>query len=142
MSMPLDKETFETVKAEAGVDMRTILVIDDETGITQVIQEALRMVGYEVEVASNGKEGIRKFDHRPYDLVITDICMPGVNGDSVARHIRHASNGNTAIIGISGTPWMLENDDFDMVLSKPFPLEDLIASVQQLPAAGSDPAPL
>ena len=117
--------------------MRTILVIDDETGITQVIQEALQMVGYEVEVACNGREGIRKFDDQPYDLVITDICMPGVNGNSVARHIRNVSNGSTPIIGISGTPWWLENDDFDMVLAKPFPLEDLIDSVQQLPAAGS-----
>ena len=121
--------------------MRTVLVIDDETGITEVIEEALRMVGYEVEVAYNGREGIRKFDDQPYDLVITDICMPGVNGNSVARHIRSSSNGSTAIIGISGTPWMLDNDDFDMVLAKPFPLEELIASVQQLPAAGSSPMP-
>lgn len=118
--------------------MRTILVIDDESGITQVIEEALEMVGYEVEVARNGREGIRKFDDRPYDLVITDICMPGINGKSVARHIRSASHGTTPIIGISGTPWMLENDDFDMVLAKPFPLEVLIRSVQQLPNAGSD----
>ncbi len=122
--------------------MRTILVIDDETGITQLIQEALRMAGYEVEVAYNGREGIRKFDDRPYDLVITDICMPGVNGNSVARHIRSASNGATTIIGMSGTPWMLENDDFDIILAKPFPLEALIESVQQLPpAAGSDLLP-
>jgi DNA-binding response OmpR family regulator len=117
--------------------MRTILVIDDETSITQLIQEALRMVGYEVEVAYNGREGIRKFDDRPYDLVITDICMPGVNGNSVARHIRCSSNGTTPIIGMSGTPWMLENGDFDMVLAKPFPLEDLIESVQRMPAASA-----
>ena len=121
--------------------MTAILVIDDESGITQVIEEALRMVGYEVEVACNGREGIRKFDDQPYDLVITDICMPGVNGNSVARHIRNSSNGSTPIIGISGTPWMLENDDFDMVLAKPFPLEDLIDSVQQLPATGSELRP-
>ena len=121
--------------------MRTILVIDDETGISDVIQEALQMVGYEVEVARDGMEGIRKFDDRPYDLVITDICMPGVNGSSVARYIRSASNGTTAIIGISGTPWMLQNDDFDMILAKPFPLEDLIASVRQLPTAGGDLLP-
>ena len=121
--------------------MRTILVIDDETGITQVIEEALRMVGYEVEVACNGSEGIRKFDNHRFDLVITDICMPGINGNSVASHIRSSSNGTTPIIGMSGTPWMLENDDFDMVLAKPFPLEDLIESVQQLPSAGRDLRP-
>ena len=118
--------------------MRTILVIDDESRITQLIEEALRMAGYEVEVATNGTEGIRKFDDRSYDVVITDLCMPGLNGNSVARYIRHSSKGATPIIGISGTPWMLEDDHFDKVLAKPFPLEDLIASVRQLPAAGSD----
>ena len=117
--------------------MRTVLVIDDETGITDVIEEALRMVGYEVEVAYNGRDGIQKFDDQPYDLVITDICMPGVNGNSVARHIRRSSNAATPIIGMSGTPWMLDDDNFDMVLAKPFPLEDLIASVKQLPATGN-----
>lgn len=117
--------------------MRTILVIDDERGISQVIQEALQMAGYEVEIAFNGREGIRKFDDHPYDLVITDVCMPGMSGNSVARHIRSSAKAATPIIGISGTPWMLETDDFDMVLSKPFPLQELIASVQQLPAAGS-----
>ena len=121
--------------------MRTILVIDDETGITRVIQEALRMFGYEVEVAFNGREGIRKFDDHPFDLVITDICMPGVNGTSVAHHIRNSSKSTTPIIGISGTPWKLENDDFDMVLAKPFPLQMLIESVRQIPVSGAECRP-
>jgi CheY-like chemotaxis protein len=110
--------------------MGTILVIDDEKGITTLIEETLRIFGHRVEVARDGQEGIRKFDRNRYDLVITDIRMPGLDGNGVARHIRGSDKRSTPIIGMSGTPWLLENSDFDMVLAKPFPLARLIESLQ------------
>lgn len=113
--------------------MDTILVIDDEKGITSLIREALSMFGYDVEIAVDGQEGIRKFESSTYDLVITDICMPGLDGNSVARHIRNSDRKSTPIIGMSGTPWLLDKGDFDMVISKPFPLKMLIESMKKLP---------
>lgn len=113
--------------------MDTILVIDDEKGITSLIQEALSMFGYDVEIALDGQEGIQKFESSTYDLVITDICMPGLDGNSVARHIRNSDRKSTPIIGMSGTPWLLDKGDFDMVISKPFPLKMLIESMKKLP---------
>jgi DNA-binding response OmpR family regulator len=113
--------------------MDTILVIDDEKGITSLIQEALSMFGYDVEIARDGQEGIQKFESSTYDLVITDICMPGLDGNSVARHIRNSDRKSTPIIGMSGTPWLLDKGDFDMVISKPFPLKMLIESMKKLP---------
>lgn len=113
--------------------MDTILVIDDEKGITSLIQEALSMFGYDVEIALDGQEGIQKFESSTYDLVITDICMPGLDGNSVARHIRNSDRKSTPIIGMSGTPWLLDKGDFDMVISKPFPLKLLIESMKKLP---------
>jgi DNA-binding response OmpR family regulator len=113
--------------------MDTILVIDDEKGITSLIREALSMFGYDVEIALDGQEGIKKFETSAYDLVITDICMPGLDGNSVARHIRNSDRKSTPIIGMSGTPWLLDKGDFDMVISKPFPLKMLIESMKKLP---------
>jgi two-component system response regulator VanR len=111
----------------------TILVIDDEYGILTLIQEALTRAGHNVEIASNGEEGIQKFDNRSFDLVITDILMPRLDGNGVAHHIRNSSKKTTRIIAISGTPWLLENKEFDMVLQKPFSLKTLIDSVENLP---------
>jgi two-component system response regulator VanR len=111
----------------------TILVIEDEYGILTLIQEALTRAGHDVEIASDGEEGIQKFDNRSYDLVITDILMPRMDGRGVARHIRNSSKKATHIIAISGTPWLLENKEFDMVLQKPFTLKTLIDSVERLP---------
>lgn len=113
--------------------MSTILVIDDEKRIAALILEALSMFGHEVEIATDGQDGIRKFDNRKFDLVITDIRMPGADGNRVAHHIRNSEKKYTPIIGMSGTPWLLENDEFDLVISKPFPLQILIESVENLP---------
>jgi CheY-like chemotaxis protein len=120
--------------------MCTILVIDDEKGILRVIQEALTRFGHNVEIAFNGIEGIQKFDGGSYDMVITDLRMPGLDGRGVVEHIRNSHKNSVPIIGISGTPWQAQDSDFDAVLSKPFPLEDLVKSVKKLAAIPAESA--
>ncbi len=56
--------------------MSTVLVIDDEKGILQIIRQVLTRFGHNVETATDGQEGIRKFDDGSFDIVITDIRMP------------------------------------------------------------------
>ena len=112
--------------------MSTILVIDDEKGILQLMHQALTKYGHHVETADDGKEGIRKFDNGSFDIVITDIRMPGIDGNGVVEHIRKSKKQAVPVIAISGTPWLMEADDFDMVLSKPFPVIQLIESIRSL----------
>jgi len=120
--------------------MNHILVIDDEQPILDIIQQVLMRFGYEVEVASDGKEGIQKFDKGRFDLVLTDLKMPEVDGIGVLRHIRKSARGLTPIIGFSGTPWLLKDSDFDIVFPKPFQLKDLVSAVQDLSAKSSSAA--
>jgi CheY-like chemotaxis protein len=110
--------------------MSTILVIDDEKGILQLIYQALTRFGYKVETAVDGQEGINKFDGGNFDIVITDIRMPGVDGNGVAKHIRNSSRQSTPVIAISGTPWQSEAKNFDMILPKPLPLKKLVDSIR------------
>jgi CheY-like chemotaxis protein len=63
--------------------MCTILVIDDEKGILGVIKETLTRFGHNVEIAIDGIEGIQKFDVGRYDMVITDMRMPRLDGKGV-----------------------------------------------------------
>ncbi len=112
--------------------MCTILVIDDEKGILRVIEAALKRFGHDVEIALDGIEGIKKFDDGCYDMVITDLRMPRLDGKGVVQHIRASRKNSIPIIGISGTPWQIEDSGFDAVLSKPFPLQDLVESVKRL----------
>ncbi|UCG05023.1 MAG: response regulator [Desulfobacterales bacterium] len=112
--------------------MCSILVIDDEKGILSVIREVLTQCGHRVEIAQNGYEGIQKFDDDNFDIVITDMRMPGLDGKGVVKHIRKSQNKSIPVIGISGTPWLLQNNGFDLILPKPFPLKELIDSVSRL----------
>jgi CheY-like chemotaxis protein len=109
--------------------MSKILVIDDEKGILQLISHALTRFGHKVETARDGQEGIDKFDGGNFDIVITDMSMPGVDGNGVVKHIRNTRKQSTPVIAISGTPWQLEAQNFDMVLAKPFPLKKLVDSI-------------
>ena len=114
--------------------MSTVLVIDDEKGILQIIRQALTKFGHNVETAADGLEGIRKFDDGSFDIVITDIRMPGIDGNGVVKHIRNSEKQSIPVIGISGTQWLMESNAFDMVLAKPFPLKKLVESIGSLVA--------
>ena len=112
--------------------MYSILIVDDQQIVSDVLQKLLSRFGYHAQIAPGGHEGIRMFDTGLFDLVITDIRMPGIDGYDVARHIRNSHRPSTPIIGISGTPWLLDSDEFDWVIPKPFGLQALLDAVENL----------
>jgi len=112
--------------------MSAVLVIDDEKQVLDLLKTALTHHGYKVEVATDGREGITKFDRRPYDIVITDVCMPGMDGIGVVHHIRGSTKRTTPVMGISGTPWRFGDADFDVVLEKPFSIRALMEHLAAL----------
>ena len=71
--------------------MAKILIIDDERSILVLLEEVLTRFGYDVAVAESAPEGIQKFENGRFDLVITDMQMPKVNGDVVVQHIRNSN---------------------------------------------------
>ena len=97
-----------------------------------MLKRALILFGFRVEIASSGEEGIEKFGNTNYDVVITDILMPGIDGVGVLKYIRNSKRADTPVIGISGTPWLLQKEKFDLVLDKPFSIKTLAASVKRI----------
>lgn len=69
-----------------------ILIIEDETAIQSILSELLTDAGYEIEVASNGLEGVTKFREKSFSLVLLDIMMPKIDGYTVCEMIRQESN--------------------------------------------------
>ena len=65
----------------------TILVADDEKNIREGLGEYLRLDGYDVALAVDGKDGVQKVDRGDIDLVITDLRMPGLSGGELLRHV-------------------------------------------------------
>lgn len=69
-----------------------ILIIDDDESILTVCREILKRRNYTVVTANNGREGLRLFENKDFDLVVTDIRMPNCNGLDVIRNIRSKNN--------------------------------------------------
>lgn len=65
-----------------------ILVVDDEPSIRKICQFILQMMDFEVETAADGMEAVEKAKGKPFDLIITDIKLPGIDGVETARLIR------------------------------------------------------
>ncbi len=71
--------------------MEKILIVEDEQEINDVVNDYLSSLGYETYQCFNGKEALKAFDERDFDLVILDLMMPGIDGIETARRIRQDS---------------------------------------------------
>jgi two-component system, NtrC family, response regulator PilR len=108
-----------------------ILVVDDEEGVCDVLAHVLHREGHEVETATRGDEALRMYEARPFDFVISDLRMPGMDGITLLRRIKAADP--RAIVAIltaykedwSKTVECMRLGAFDYI-SKPFDNEKTI----------------
>ena len=70
----------------------SILVIEDDSNIQELIVEFLKAEGYDVDFANDGIEGIQMFKKKEYGLILLDVMMPNLDGFSVCKMIRQTSN--------------------------------------------------
>jgi two-component system cell cycle response regulator CpdR len=115
--------------------MPSILLADDDASMRQYLARALERSGYAVTAVEDGPEALdRLADHR-FDLLLTDIVMPGMDGIELARRAgeRHPAMRVMFITGFAAVT--LEHPDMPAdarVFSKPFHLRDLVAEVDRL----------
>ena len=70
--------------------MSRILIVEDEPDIAAALQEDLRLEGHEVEVVGDGEAALERARSDPFDLVVLDVMLPGVDGVDVCRAVRQA----------------------------------------------------
>ncbi len=112
-----------------------VLVIDDEELFARAIVEMLEVCGHSAASAADGGSGVEAFRSGEFDLVITDLGMPGMSGWQVAEAIKEIS-GRTPVVMLTG--WgaaidrtELERSKVDVVLAKPVTIEKLSAVVEE-----------
>ncbi|WP_179223586.1 response regulator transcription factor [Paenibacillus tyrfis] len=111
----------------------SILVVEDDLEISQLVASALEKEGYEVDTVHNGEEACRRFLDRHYDLAILDIMLPGVDGLELLRRIRETDKIPVLILSAKDQEvdkivgLGLGADDY---LTKPFLLGELLARVK------------
>lgn len=119
--------------------MNRILIIDDDKDMRTIINEILSLQGYVTSLASDGSEGVCLFKAGSFDLVITDIIMPGQEGIETIIEIKNFKS-KIKIIAISGGGRINAEDHLsvasrvgaDATLTKPFRSHELIEIVEKL----------
>ncbi len=91
----LDAEVFDDLKRDLN-----ILVVEDNMINQKVAITILKSLGYEVDIASNGEEGIKMSEDKNYDLIFMDLIMPVIDGFEAARRILEKDN-NVKIIALT-----------------------------------------
>lgn len=113
--------------------MIKILLIEDEPQIARFVQLELHHEGYDITLASDGRDGLEIFKAHPFDLVLLDIMLPSINGIEILRRIRQHSN--TPVIMLTARDSVMDKvsgldagaDDY---ITKPFAIEELLARIR------------
>ena len=113
-----------------------LLAIDDQRVILDLITAMGQSLGYEVRTAASGEDGLKLFRREDFDLVLTDLALPGISGLEVARQVRRIQPA-VPIILVTGWASDLNQTELDSagvseVLYKPFRIEQLTEAVQKV----------
>ena len=112
-----------------------ILIVDDEASITEFVSYNLRKEGYDVAVAANGDDALALAKADPFNLVVLDVMLPGMDGYEVCRRLRAESSVPVLFLSARDTELdkvvglEIGGDDY---LAKPFGVRELTARVKAL----------
>ena len=112
-----------------------VLVVDDDAVAADLLREVLTKEGYQVQTATKGSEAIQMGSRIPFDMVITDLKMPDVDGLEVVRSFREKSPQTIMIVitafgSFETAIEAIQNGAYDYI-SKPFKIEDIKVTVQR-----------
>ncbi len=114
----------------------SILLIDDETAITNNLAPFLSRSGFEVSVAADGEEGLEMVSSSHPDLLVLDVLMPRLDGREVLRRLRESGNWIPILlltqVGEAGERAMALEEGADDYLNKPFDPHELVARIKAI----------
>lgn len=112
-----------------------LLLVEDERDLADALGAALAEAGFEVEHQANGAEALDRALTQPYDVIVLDLMLPGLDGASFLRHLRESCPVPVLILsarsGLADRVDRLE-DGADDYLTKPFELPELIARLRSV----------
>ena len=134
-----NKEQAQDDETQDAPKQARILIVEDEAGIRDLLEELLFMEGYRITAVDNGSDGVSRFTEEDHDLVFTDLRMPGMSGWDVAKAVK-SHNPRTPVVMVTG--WdtealssELSDTGVDHILQKPFDMAAVLKLVSELLAA-------
>jgi two-component system, cell cycle response regulator CpdR len=130
---------FEADMNEAAPVSTKILLAEDDNDMRRFLVKALQNAGYDVASFDNGLSAYNRLREEPFELLLTDIVMPEMDGIELARRATEL-DPDIKVMFITGFAAVALNPDNNApkdakILSKPFHLKDLVSEVQRLLAA-------
>ena len=115
--------------------MKKILIVEDESSISDFVKLELEYEGYQVSIKEDGREALKEALENDYDLIILDIMLPSMNGFEICRRLKREKN--TPIIMLSAKDSVTDKvnglqigaDDY---IPKPFAIEELLARINAI----------
>jgi len=125
------------------MELIRVLLVEDEKKIADTLAKGLRELDYLVDIAYDGKIGERLFNSSKYDIVITDINLPGINGYELCRRIRNCNQHVPLMMltALGATDDKVEGFDCgaDDYLVKPFEFKELLVRIRALLKRAGNP---
>ena len=122
-------------------DMCRVLIVDDDEVTRMVIGHALQEEGHEVAYAGDGESALRWIRRRPFDVVLTDLAMPGLNGLRLIRQLRDLGD-EIPVVAVSGQNadqlHLAEDYGANATLVKPVKRSALLQAVQDVTRQNQD----
>jgi signal transduction histidine kinase/DNA-binding response OmpR family regulator len=122
------KQPVKTVQVQQSLSGR-VLIIEDDVYNRDLFMNALTLFGHRAVAAAGGAEGLELFRKEPFDVVVTDLSMPGMNGFDVAKEIKKCAPSVPVILMsgavLQGLETSMKDAGIDFLLPKPFTLDDL-----------------
>ncbi|MBN1937229.1 MAG: response regulator [Anaerolineae bacterium] len=115
---------------------KRILIVDDESRVAFFLREGLTGLGdeYEIHIIASAELALRQIEQQPFDLLVTDFRLPGINGLELIRRMRQlCPETKTILITAYGSPeieYEAYQLDAQRYLRKPFPIQELMGTVQ------------
>ena len=123
-----------------------LLLVEDERPLAEALEDALRGDGWVVDRASDGRDALRMAVGAPYDVVVLDIMLPGLNGYDVLKHLRGHKVWSPVLMLSAKDGEFDQTDAFELgaddYVTKPFSTPVLLARLQALARRGAPERPV
>lgn len=122
-----------------------ILVVEDEGRMAELLEQTLHEEGHQVVLARDGREGFEIARCSPFDVIVLDVMLPGMDGLAVARKLRERGN-QTPVLMLTARDTPADtvnglNSGADDYLTKPFSIDILLARLRAVSRRGAIPRP-
>ncbi len=135
---PVDLTTGEVREAAEPTVTRkaTVLIVDDSVEVTRTLRQMLESVSHEVTAVTDGEEGVTKYRESRFDIVVTDIGMPGISGWEVSKAIKGYDPEARVILitawGVQLDEQKVKESGASLVIQKPFDTTRILSAIEEL----------